>query len=136
MHRFLILLALASLVTCKTAPTTKQVADLMTEAEKTQNKIDRAFELADEIANARTPEAKAVNVNKYIDASKTALTSAEQTIENLRASLIQSETLRGDVQQKLDACLIDAGKYDWLKWFLIIGGPLVLVAAFLLGRKF
>lgn len=136
MQRPLLAALVLILITCKSAPTTREVADLMTDAEKTQNKIDRAVELADEVKNARTPEAKATAQQKYFAASQTALASAEQTIENLRASLIQSETARGEIEQKLTTCETDAGKYAWLKWFLIIGGPLVLVGAFLLGRKF
>lgn len=107
----------------------------MTEAEKTQNKIDRAFELADEIANARTPETKATYTAKFIDASKTALAAAEKIIHNLRQSLIQSETARGESDTKLSECRANSEKFTWLKWFLIIGGPLSLVGAFLLGRK-
>lgn len=136
MRRAFILLVGLTLITCKTAPTTRETADLMTEAEKTQNKIDRAFELADEIANARTPETKASYTSKYINASKTALAAAEETIDNLRQSLIQSETARGESDTKLSECQADAGKFVWLKWLLIIGGPLSLVGTFLLGRKF
>ncbi len=108
----------------------------MTEAEKTQNKIDRAAELAGDIKNARTPEAKTSAIQKYMAASETALASAETTIENLKKALINSETTRGAVQQKLDACQIDAGIYSWLKWFLIVGGPFVIAGAFFAGRKF
>lgn len=122
------------LITCKSAPTTRQTAEAITDAAVTQTKIDRAVELADEVKNARTPETRAKAVTKYIDASQTALYAAEQTIDNLRKSLIRSETARGELDIKLSECRESLPPW-WIKWVIIIGGPLALTGAFLLGRK-
>lgn len=135
MRPFIIALTLLTLLSCKSAPTTKQTAESLTDAAQTQTKIDRASELLDEIENARDEETKDKFTAKYITASKTALNASELTIENLRKSLIESESLRGETEQKLLTCTVDAGKFTWLKWLLIIGGPLAIVGAFLLGRK-
>lgn len=135
MRPFIITLTLLALLSCKSAPTTRQTAESLTDAAQTQTKIDRAAELLDEIENARDEETKDKFTAKYIAASKTALDSSELTIENLRKSLIESESLRGETEQKLAACAVDAGKFTWLKWLLIIGGPLSIIGAFLLGRK-
>ena len=134
MRRLTLLLIFANLCTCRSAPTRADTANLITEAAQTQSKIDQALELTDEMDNARNGAEWEKAAVKYIGKSKTALLASEQTIDNLRQSLIQSETARGDVEQKLVACETNAGKYSWLKWFLIIGGPLVLAGAFLLGR--
>ena len=123
------------LITCKSAPTTRQTAEAITDAAATQTKIDRAVELADEVKNARTPETRAKAVTKYIDASQTALYAAEQTIDNLRQSLIQSETARGKTEIDLADCREKAAAVPWIKWLLILGGPFALTGAFMLGRK-
>lgn len=135
MRPFLIALTLAALLSCKSAPTTKQTAETLTDAAQTQTKIDRASELLDEIENARDEETKDKFTAKYIAASKTALVASENTIENLRARLIESESLRGEGEHKLADCQAAADKFAWLKWLLIIGGPLTIVGAFMLGRK-
>lgn len=135
MRPFLIALTLLTLLSCKSAPTTKQTAETLTDAAQTQTKIDRASELLDEIENARDEETKDKFTAKYIAASKTALDSSEKTIENLRARLIESESLRGEGEHKLSDCQAAADKFAWLKWLLIIGGPLAIIGAFLLGRK-
>ena len=132
---FFLFLTLPILTTCKSAPTTRQTAETLTDAAQTQTKIDRAAELLDEIENARDEETKDKFTVKYIAASKTALNASELTIENLRKSLIESESMRGETEQKLLTCAADAGKFTWLKWLLIIGGPLSIIGAFLLGRK-
>lgn len=136
MHRKLpVFLCITFLITCKSAPTTRQTAETLSDAAQTQAKIDHAIELTDEIENAKTPAGRSAATYKYIAASKTALLSSEQTIENLRKSLIQSESLRGEGEHKLSECQAAADKFAWLKWFLIVGGPLSIVGAFLLGRK-
>lgn len=129
------LLTLPILITCKSAPTTRQTAESLTDAAQTQTKIDRASELLDEIENARDEETKDKFTAKYIAASKTALNASELTIENLRKSLIESESLRGEGEHKLSDCQVAADKFAWLKWLLIIGGPLTIIGAFMLGRK-
>ncbi len=135
MRRTPLFFALLILITCRSAPTTRQTAESLTDAVQTQTKIDRASELLDEIENARDDETRERFTGKYIAASKTALNASELTIENLRKSLIESESLRGETEQKLLTCAADAGKFTWLKWLLIIGGPLSIIGAFLLGRK-
>lgn len=122
------------LITCKSAPTTRQTAEAITDAAATQTKIDRAIELTDEIDNAGTPQQKETATKKYIDASKTALLASENTISNLRESLIRSETARGESDIKLSECRESLPPW-WIKWVIIIGGPLALTGAFLLGRK-
>lgn len=135
MRRFILLFFFVALCACKSAPTTRQTAETLSDAAQTQAKIDRAIELTDEIDNAKDDDARDRATAKYIAASKTALLSSEQTIENLRKNLIQSESLRGEGEQKLSECQAAADKYAWLKWLLIIGGPLCIVGAFMLGRK-
>lgn len=135
MQRFLLAALVLTLITCRSAPTTRQTAESLTDAAQTQTKIDRASELLDEIENARDEETKDKFTAKYIAASKTALNASELTIENLRKSLIESESLRGEGEHKLADCQTDASKFTWLKWLLIIGGPLSIIGAFLLGRK-
>ena len=135
MRPFIITLTLLALLSCKSAPTTRQTAESLTDAAQTQTKIDRAAELLDEIENARDEETKDKFTVKYIAASKAALVASENTIENLRARLIESESLRGEGEHKLADCQAAADKFAWLKWLLIIGGPLTIVGAFMLGRK-
>jgi len=135
MQRILPAALLVLLCTCKSAPTTRQTAETLSDAARTQTQIDRAEELAEEIETASTDEARDKATDRYIAASKKALTSSEQTIDNLRKSLIASEEARGLIEQKLADCRPDAEKFVWLKWLLIIGGPLSIVGAFLLGRK-
>lgn len=135
MRRATLLFFLVALCSCKSAPTTRQTAETLSDAAQTQAKIDHALELTDEIDNAKTADARERATIKYVDASKKALLSSEQTIENLRKSLIQSESLRGEGEHKLSECQAAADKFAWLKWLLIIGGPLAIVGAFLLGRK-
>lgn len=135
MRRFTALFFAIALITCKSAPTARQTAESLTDAAQTQTKIDRAAELLDEIENAKDEETKGKFTAKYIAASKMALDASEKTIENLRASLIQSESLRGEGEQKLAECQAAADKFAWLKWLLIIGGPLSIIGAFMLGRK-
>ena len=135
MRHFITALTLAALLSCKSAPTTKQTAESLSDAAQTQTKIDRASELLDEIENARDDETRERFTDKYIKASKVALDSSENTIENLRARLIESESLRGEGEHKLSDCQAAADKFAWLKWLLIIGGPLTVIGAFMLGRK-
>ena len=135
MRPFIIALTLLTLLSCKSAPTTIQTAETLTDAAQTQTKIDRASELLDEIENARDEETKDKFTTKYIAASKTALNASEKTIDNLRARLIESESLRGEGEHKLSDCQVAADKFAWLKWLLIIGGPLTIIGAFMLGRK-
>lgn len=135
MRPFVIALTLLTLLSCKSAPTTKQTAESLTDAAQTQTKIDRASELLDEIENAKDDETRERFTDKYIAASKTALDSSEKTIDNLRARLIESESLRGEGEHKLSDCQAAADKFAWLKWLLIIGGPLTVIGAFMLGRK-
>jgi len=135
MRRTLLFFTLLTLITCRSAPTTKQTAETLTDAAQTQTKIDRASELLDEVENARDEETKDKFTAKYITASKTALVASENTIENLRARLIESESLRGEGEHKLSDCQAAADKFAWLKWLLIIGGPLTIIGAFMLGRK-
>lgn len=135
MQRSLLAALVLTLTMCKSAPTTRQTAESLTDAAQTQTKIDRAAELLDEIENAKDDDAKDRATVKYITASKTALDASEKTIENLRARLIESESLRGEGEHKLSECQAAADKFAWLKWLLIIGGPLSIVGAFLLGRK-
>lgn len=135
MRRATLLFFTITLATCKSAPTTRQTAESLTDAAQTQTKIDRASELLDEIENAKDEESKDKFTAKYIAASRTALDASEKTIENLRASLITSESLRGEGEHKLADCQAAADKFAWLKWLLIIGGPLTIIGAFMLGRK-
>jgi septal ring factor EnvC (AmiA/AmiB activator) len=132
---FITALTLLTLLSCRSAPTTRQTAESLTDAAQTQTKIDRAAELLDEIENAKDDETRERFTAKYITASKTALDSSEKTIDNLRARLIESESLRGEGEHKLAECRVDSEKFFWIKWLLIIGGPLTIVGAFLLGRK-
>ena len=135
MQRHILAALLLTLCTCKSAPTTRQTAESLTDAAQTQTKIDRAAELLDEIENATSDDARDRATVKYITASRHALDASERTIDNLRTSLINSETLRGEGEQKLADCQNAADKFVWLKWLLILGGPLSIIGAFLLGRK-
>lgn len=135
MQRHILAALLLTLCACKSAPTTRQTAESLTDAAQTQTKIDRAVELLDEIENAKTDDARDKFTAKYITASKTALDASEQTIDNLRTSLINSETLRGEGEQKLTECEKAAAKLPWYKWLLILGGPPAIIGAFILGRK-
>lgn len=135
MRRTPLFFTLLILITCRSAPTTRQTAESLTDAAQTQTKIDRAAELLDEIENAKDDETRERFTDKYIAASKAALDSSEKTIDNLRARLIESESLRGEGEHKLADCQAAADKFVWLKWLLIIGGPLSIIGAFLLGRK-
>ena len=135
MQRHILAALLLTLITCKSAPITRQTAESLTDAAQTQTKIDRAVELLDEMENAASDESRVKFTAKYITASKTALDASERTIGNLRTSLINSETLRGEGEQKLADCQNAADKVVWLKWLLILGGPLSIIGAFILGRK-
>ena len=135
MQRHILAALLLTLCTCKSAPTTRQTAESLTDAAQTQTKIDRAVELLDEMENATSDESRDKFTAKYITASKTALDASEQTIDNLRTSLINSETLRGEGEQKLTECEKDAAKLPWYKWLLILGSPPAIIGAFILGRK-
>lgn len=135
MQRHILAALLLTLCTCKSAPTTRQTAESLTDAAQTQTKIDRAAELLDEMENAKTDDARDRATAKYVAASRHALDASEQTIENLREKLVQSESLRGEGEQKLSECQAAADKFVWLKWLLILGGPLSIIGAFILGRK-
>lgn len=135
MPRFIAFALILTLCACKSIPTTKQTAETLTDAAETQAKIDRADELAEEIETAVTEQARKKATDAYVKASKQALDAAQHTINNLRKSLIDSEDARGRCDSDLSAARTNAEKFRWLKWLLIIGGPLSIIGAFLLGRK-